>query len=175
MAKKIDNRDFFTRDAVSVAQDLLGKIICHEKDGFVIRGRIKATEAYRKNDDVTDANRETKKTAQFLTGGHLYFYNKKGEGRQRIDIVANNKDVAESVLIRWIDSYCEGPQIAVWALDIDPEDNGIDLLDKDSKIWIEDDGIAVVMNDPQPRKGLSENAETKKELLYFSAKEFIFK
>lgn len=45
-AKKITNRSFFTCSAEELAPKLLGKILCHkESDGFVIKCRIRVTEA----------------------------------------------------------------------------------------------------------------------------------
>lgn len=180
MSTRIKDRKFFTQPAEQLAKDLVGKIICHEivdeNEKFVIKCRIRGTEAYP-NDDVTDANREKEPTSQLLQGGHLYFYNRKGEGRQRIDIVANQAGVAESVLIQSVDPYDDGPQRVVWALDISEDEqlDGIDLLAEDSKVWIERDDAIVEINEPKPRKGLSDKAESKTNRLGFSIKSIIFK
>lgn len=180
MGTRIRDRKFFTQPAEQLAKDLVGKIICHEvgngNEKFIIKCRIRATEAYP-NDDVTDANREKGLTSQLLQGGHLHFYSQKGEGRQRIDIVANEAGIAESVLIQAVDPYNDGPQIAVWALDItaDEQLDGIDLLSADSKVWIERDDAVVELNEPKARKGLSDKAESKDGLLNFSVKKISFK
>jgi DNA-3-methyladenine glycosylase len=39
-------RDFFNRDTIVVAKELLGKVLVHEIDGLKIAGRIVETEAY---------------------------------------------------------------------------------------------------------------------------------
>ncbi len=178
MEKRITDRTFFTQPAEELAKALIGKIICHEvgdeNEKFVIKARIKATEAYRQTDDVTDANREKERTSQILEGGHLHLYTKKGEGRKRLDIVAGNKGIAESVLIRGLDAYTEGPQIVVWAMDIDDSADGMDLLAENATIWLVDDGTIVELQEAKPRKGLAETANTKDELLYFTAKNFKF-
>lgn len=162
----------FEIPAEELAPWLIGKILCHkDKDGFTIRCRIKVTEAYRKIDDVTDANRQSKPTAQFLSGGHIHFYNQKGEGRQRIDIVANIEGIAESVLICAVDPYDEGPQRTVWALDADEDSDGVYLLDEEnSSYWLEDDNAIVTLNEPVPRKNVED-----KTPLRFSAKSIEYK
>lgn len=163
----------FEVPAEELAPWLIGKLLCHE-DGegankFTIKCRIKVTEAYRKIDDATDANRQSKPTAQLLSGGHIYFYNQKGEGRQRLDIVANREGVAESVLICAVDPYDEGPQRTVWAIDADENSNGVYLLDKGTSYWLEDDGAIVSLNAPVPRKNIED-----KTPLRFSAKSIEF-
>lgn len=178
MEKRITDRAFFTQPAEELAKALIGKIICHEvgneNEKFVIKARIKTTEAYRHTDDVTDANRENENNAQLLEGGHIHLYTKKGEGRKRLDIVAGTAGTAESVLIRGLDAYVEGPQIAVWAMDIDDSADGMDLLAENATIWLVDDGTLVELQEAKPRKGLSETSNTKDELLYFTAKNFKF-
>lgn len=78
MEKRITDRAFFTQPAEDLAKALIGKIICHEvgneNEKFVIKARIKTTEAYRHTDDVTDANRENENNAQLLEGGHIHLY-----------------------------------------------------------------------------------------------------
>ena len=39
-------RDFFDRDTVQVAQDLLGKVLVRRMGGITLSGRITETEAY---------------------------------------------------------------------------------------------------------------------------------
>lgn len=40
-------RSFYTRDSLTVARELLGKILVHRLDGRTLAGRIVETEAYR--------------------------------------------------------------------------------------------------------------------------------
>lgn len=174
--KRISDRNFFMRPTETVAQDLIGKILCHsvEDGNFVIKGRITATEAYKNDEDVTDANRSTNPTAQLLSGGHLHFHYKTAEGRKRIDIVTNESGIAESVLIAEIDMY-NGPQKVVWAMNIGQDGNenffdGLDLVDPNSPIWLEEDGISVEINPPVQRKNV---LDTKP--LRFTVKAFSFK
>ena len=172
-AKKITNRSFFTCSAEELAPKLLGKNVCHkESDGFVIKCRIRVTEAYPTDDVVNDAVRAAKagkKTSQLSEGGRVYV--KSTRGSCRFDIIAGQQGDSESVLIRGLDSYAEGPFIASDALNITPILDGTDLLSSDSDIWIEEDGTTVEMNPPTTRIGLSESQE---RLLRFSAKSFTF-
>ena len=177
--KEIRDRDFFEQDALTLAHDLLGKIICHrkfygpeKKDEFINRGRIVATEAYLADESVNDANRSKKPTTQFLSGGHLHFH----KGYERIDIVANKEGIPESVLIREIDPH-NGPSLSVWALDLDSTADGVDLVTS-NEIWLEDDAATVTENEPRPRVGLSEKTATKEEInakQHYSVKEITFK
>lgn len=177
-------RELFTKPAEELAPWLLGKIICHqvhdEYGDFVICGRITATEAYRAKDDVTDSTRERSKiNSQHKNGGHLYVAKvMRVKDGCRFDIVANREGIGESVLIRGIDPYEEGPCIAAWALNISQALDGIDLLTpaKENGIWIRSDNAEIIQNDPTPRKNLGENAskESKEALLRFSIKEIRF-
>lgn len=40
------NRDFYIKDGITLAKDLLGKILVKEIDGVLYKGRIVETEAY---------------------------------------------------------------------------------------------------------------------------------
>ena len=172
-SKRITNRDFFTCEAEKLAEKLIGKIICHEvgegKNKFVIKVRISVTEAYRKEDDCLDDNKTQKNTSQNLIGGHIHFHNA-CEGRRRVDIVANFEGTPESVLIAGTDMY-DGPSKTLWALDIDDAKyDGVDLIDPNSKIWLEDDGTKALINPPIPRKNIKDQTP-----LRFSVAQFTFR
>ncbi len=174
MGKRITDREFFERKAEEVAQDLLGKIICRkEDDGFVIKCRITVTEAYPTNDSVNDnerAKKNGKSTVQSLNGGVLYV--KKHRDGYRFDIVAGKEGDSESVLIRGLDAYDEGPMISAYALNINCDLNGIDLTSVDSIVWIEDDNSTVIPNEPTKRVlGEKANIESVNKLLRYSIKE----
>ena len=173
MSNKIRDIKFFTQDAETLAKALLGKVLCHRtfdknNEPFIIRGRIMETEAYRACDAATDANRTKTKNSQYLSGGHLYFH----KGRERIDIVANQENIPESVLIRAIDSYGSHPSYVVWAMDFTSKDDGKDLLEKDDGtdcIWLEDDGCEIELNEPAKRVEIEDEAK-----LNFSIKALSF-
>lgn len=72
--------------------------------------------------------------------------------------------------------FNEGPYISAWALDINSDMDGIDLLNS-KEIWIKSDGAEIIPNEPTPRKNLGACAseEDKNALLRFTIKEIKFK
>jgi len=149
------DRAFFTVPAEELALWLLGKVICHQLPGEKdpIRFRINVVEAYGKDDPFCHAVKYTDKkrkgaTTQLEIGGTLYTH-----GRNCFDIVADEKGIAGGVLIRGAKNingdpdenyYYEGkgkPKKLSFALNIEPLMNGVDFLNKDEELWIEDDGF----------------------------------
>lgn len=159
---------FFEQPADVLAPQLLGKIICREfiedEIEFSIRGRITETEAYcRKEIDSACHDDEM----QYKKGGTIYFHKIRGNGS--FDIVANKEGVGEGVLIRHIDSYEDAMYKSTDAFYID-ELGGEYLLDSNSKIYLEYDGVEIEQNEPRKRKNLGVNIdeETKARLWNFS-------
>ncbi|MGE4554598.1 MAG: DNA-3-methyladenine glycosylase [Candidatus Paceibacterota bacterium] len=96
-------RDFYTRDTLEVARDLLGKyIIRNTKKGKII-GQIIETEAYIGPKDRASHAYLGKLTprneAEFLIGGHIYIYLVYGLYWQ-LNISTNLEGKPECVLIR---------------------------------------------------------------------------
>lgn len=71
-------REFFTRDGLTVAGELLGKVLVHETALGTIRGIITEVEAYMGVEDKgshTYGGRRTERTEpMFLEGGNSYVY-----------------------------------------------------------------------------------------------------
>ncbi len=71
-------RDFFTRDGITVAKELLGKVLVHETSLGPVRGMITETESYMGVEDKgshTYGGRRTERTEpMFLQGGNSYVY-----------------------------------------------------------------------------------------------------
>lgn len=71
-------QEFYQKDAVQSARDLLGKIIVRKYDGKIITVKIVETEAYCGAEDKASHahnNKKTKRTApMFKEGGHAYIY-----------------------------------------------------------------------------------------------------
>ena len=99
-------RDFFIRDTLTVAKELLGKILVLERDGKVYKGKIVETEAY--TDDPTDDAAHFHKGLTERTrvvkeaGGHIYIYNIYGI-YQCMNIIAEEEDVHGGVLLRGLE------------------------------------------------------------------------
>ena len=99
-------RSFFTRDALSVAEDLLGHFLVRQTEKGKIVARIVETEAYCGITDKachTFGNRRTERTeAMFLPGGHAYVYMIYGMNFC-LNVVAAGKDDPQAVLIRAVE------------------------------------------------------------------------
>ena len=151
-AKRINSRDFYTCNSEELAQKLIGKIICHDIDGEVIRFRITETEAYCENDTASHSCKYKSGNgvvSQHMIGGVLYVhYDNKDYPGSSFDIVANMEGVAESVLIRGgynlnnkNESYDSKPRLLGEALKIDYHLLNHTDLTESNIIWIEDDSF----------------------------------
>lgn len=103
MKMKILPREFYSRNTVKVAKDLLGKTLIRKIDGYTLAGIITETEAYRYKDDpashayrgITERNKamfgEVGKAYVYFTYGMYYCFN----------VVAKSESIdAGAVLIR---------------------------------------------------------------------------
>lgn len=102
------NRDFYTRDGLTVARELIGKTLVHRTGGRELRGIITETEAYM---GVTDkashayGGRRTQRTeTMYLRGGHAYVYLIYGM-YSCMNITASTDGNPEAVLIRCVMPY----------------------------------------------------------------------
>lgn len=98
-------RDFYTRDGLTVARELIGKTLVHRGGDRELRGIITETEAYM---GVTDkashayGGRRTKRTeTMYLMGGHAYVYLIYGI-YSCMNITASVDGNPEAVLIRCV-------------------------------------------------------------------------
>ena len=168
-------REFYLRDTVSVAKELLGKRIVRKVGRTEISGIITETEAYRHKDDpashahrnITERNKvmfgEVGISYVYFTYGMYYCFN----------VVAKNKKTkAGAVLIRAIHpekgiktmqknrkqdnikNLTNGPAKLTQALQITKEQYGLDLT-SDSKLYITE-GIDKKKITSSPRIGIKE-------------------
>jgi DNA-3-methyladenine glycosylase len=150
--------DFYKRDVLLTAPELLGKILVRTQHGIRVSGMIVETEAYRGEEDQACHARAgcTPRTAvMYGSAGRAYVYFTYGmhwmlncvcgndgypaavliravhplEGLEQI--AARRKDVKESL-------WCNGPAKLTQALGIDGALNGVDLCSKANGLWIED-------------------------------------
>ncbi|MEG0014528.1 MAG: DNA-3-methyladenine glycosylase [Cellulosilyticaceae bacterium] len=107
---KLLSRDFYLRDSLEVAKELLGKILVREEDGLVGKFRIVETEAYRGIEDKgahVYGNKRTERTRpMFEEGGITYIYLIYGM-YNCLNIVVNVKDNPQCVLIRAVEPLDE--------------------------------------------------------------------
>lgn len=73
--------DFFNRDAVLVAKDLLGKILCHKAGKLWRKARIIETEAYYMHEKGSHASLgfSPSRKALFMSPGTIYMYYARGK------------------------------------------------------------------------------------------------
>ncbi|MCM1327404.1 MAG: DNA-3-methyladenine glycosylase [Bacteroidales bacterium] len=96
-------RDFFTRDGIALAKDLLGKILVHHTRIGVIRGVITEVESYMGEEDKgshTYGGRRTERTEpMYHIGGTSYVYLIYGM-YSCMNIAAMTEGIPQAVLIR---------------------------------------------------------------------------
>lgn len=105
MLVKILDRQFYARDTLQVAQDLLGKKLVRVlPDGTMLSGIIIETEAYTNEDPACHAYRgkSERNAALFGPVGHAYIYFIYGNHFCLNTVARDNKTVAGGVLIRAI-------------------------------------------------------------------------
>ena len=103
-AKKL-TKNFYTRDVLIVAKDLLGKILVKKENSGVLAGKIVEVEAY--HGDVDEASHsyrgKTKRNEiMFESGGYLYVYFTYG-AHFCCNIVTGKKGQGTAVLIRAVE------------------------------------------------------------------------
>ena len=139
MFRRLDNADY-QQNAISLAEGLLGKLLCRKTGKKVLKLRITETESYYgENDTACHAHKgKTKRTSiMYLDGGHAYIYLCYGV-HWLLNIVSGKPDFPEAVLIRGVEGY-SGPGKLTKALSIDKTLNGENLI-KSKQLWIEDPG-----------------------------------
>lgn len=99
-------RDFYTRDGITVARELLGKILVHETALGTVRGIITETESYMGEEDRgahTYGGRRTQRTEpMYHIGGTSYVYLIYGM-YSCMNIAAMTEGIPQAVLIRKVE------------------------------------------------------------------------
>lgn len=136
-------REFFSQNTVILAKALIGKYLCRNIDGKIIKLMITETEAYDADGDTAcHAYKGMTKRNSVLFGesGHAYVYLCYGI-YYLFNIVSGYKGKAEGVLLRGVEGY-DGPGKLTKALNIDKTFYAEDLTTS-SEIWVEDLGMEV--------------------------------
>lgn len=148
-------KNFYDRDTVKVAQDLIGKKIVRIYNGQILSAIIAETESYRSDDPACHAYRGQTERNKALFGpvGHTYVYFTYGM-HYCLNIVARDTKnfVSGGVLIRAIipvegqeimaqrrkkvENIIDGPGKVTQALGINCNQIGIDVTDSNSEIYI---------------------------------------
>ncbi len=163
--RRLLSRSFFhEEDVLSVAKNLLGKVLVTQFSGIETAGVIVETEAYRGADDRAChayMNKRTKRTeTMFRAGGHAYIYLCYGL-HHLFNVVSGPEEVPDAVLIRAMEpvlgldemlrrrnlnrnqpKVSSGPACLSMALGIHKHMDGDRLWEK-SGIWLEDWSFAL--------------------------------
>jgi len=150
-------REFYTRDTLTVAKDLLGKHLVHNSSEGKTIGKIVEVEAYIGPNDAASHSYKSLKSKrteiQFGIGGFAYIYLIYGM-YYCFNVVTNIEERPEVVLVRAIEpieglelmkmrrkttklsNLCNGPGKLTIAMGISKEHYGIDLCE--DKIYFEE-------------------------------------
>ena len=153
-------RDFFRRDTVEVARDLLGRRLVRVVDGERLSGRIVETEAYVGQGDEAchaSAGRTKRNASMFGPPGHAYVYFIYGM-YYCLNFVTETAGFPAAVLIRALEplegvetmrenrdgraELTSGPGRLCQALAIDKGLDGADLCADDALLFVEE-GVAI--------------------------------
>jgi DNA-3-methyladenine glycosylase len=142
MISKRLQREFYIRDVLEVAPDLVGKIMVVRTEGNCFR-RFPVTdvEAYRGSDDrACHASKgRTKRTEiMYHDGGRLYVYLIYGM-YWMLNVVTGDAENPQAILIRGVESL-SGPGKLTKTLGIDRTFYGEDLTVSE-RLWFEDTGV----------------------------------
>ena len=171
--KKLGIQFYDRQDVVSIAKELIGKIIVTKFDGIITSGRIVETEAYIALTDRASHSFAGKRTArnEHMYAGPATSYVYICYGMHHLfNVVTNKKDVPDAVLIRAIEplkgitdmllrtnkkkpdySLTKGPGNAGKALGINKQHSGLNLLG--NEIFITEDKAAGYI--PVPEQQIS--------------------
>lgn len=146
-------RDFYERETVTVAKDLLGKILVRKLDGSILAGKIVETEAYLPYADPAAHNfigKTPRNEVLFGDAGFTYVHSI--HKYHCIDITTEKSSIPGSVLIRALEplngidemkklrnlnqltKLTSGPGKLCQALDITRILNGVDVTNPNSEI-----------------------------------------
>ncbi len=134
-------KNFFDRDVLDVAPDLVGKRLVTNIDGQLRSLIITETEAYRGEEDTAchASKGKTKRTEiLYRDSGTIYIYLCYGM-HWLLNFVTGGKDNPQAVLVRACEGKFNGPAKLTKHLGITGELNGENIYDN-PKIRIEDTG-----------------------------------
>ena len=140
-------RAFFSRDPVTVARDLLGRILFYRTPKGLLAGRIVETEAYTGEADPAShafRGRTARNAVMFGAAGHAYVYFSYGV-HYCLNVTADAPGVAGAVLLRSLEPLSgveiirrhgdDGPEVRLLSgpgkigrgFELDLKDNGRDF------------------------------------------------
>lgn len=160
-------RDFYNRNTLIVAKQLLGKVLVRKIGNKIIRAEIIETEAYcGPNDLACHASKGRTKRTEIMFGqpGHAYVYMIYGM-YHCLNIVTEKENYPAAVLIRGVERII-GPGKICRELKIDKNLNGVDII-KSKKLWIEKGDSKSIKIQKTKRIGVDYAKEYKDKLWRF--------
>ena len=143
-------QEFFIRDVLTVAPELLGKTLVRNHGDSLKRYTIVEVEAYRgEEDEASHARfgRTSRNSIMYARGGFVYVYLIYGM-YWMLNVVTGREESPQAILIRSLTGL-NGPGILTRALAVDKSFYGEDLLTS-NRIWIENSPLTpVVLNSPR--------------------------
>lgn len=134
-------QDYFLNRATELAPDLVGKLLCRQVDGEILRLRILETECYFGQEDTAchaHKGRTPRTDVMYLEGGRAYIYLCYGM-HNLLNLTTGAEGHPEAVLIRGLEGVC-GPGRLTKRMSIDRSLNTC-LLCPENQLWVEDDGV----------------------------------
>lgn len=131
-------QSFFDQNAVALAPQLLGKVLCRKTPDGILRLAITETEAYYTEADTAchaHKGRTPRTELLYHRGGCAYVYLCYGI-HSLFNVICGEAGVPQGVLIRGVSGY-DGPGKLTRAMGIDRSLNGIDLVHSD-ELWLEE-------------------------------------
>ena len=165
--------DFFDRDTVEVARDLLGKVLVRDVEGKLVWGRLVEVEAYLGPDDLAShssgGRRSPRNEVMYGPPGHAYVYFTYGM-HHCLNFVTRQAGMPQAVLVRALEpgpgvGRCSGPGLICRALDIDRELNGAALVPP--SIYVIDDDSPSRRLYTTPRIGIGQQGDWTERPLRF--------
>jgi DNA-3-methyladenine glycosylase len=157
--------EFFDRDTVAVARDLLGKVLVRTVDGRPLWGRLVEVEAYLGPDDLaahsSGGRRSPRNEVMYGAPGHAYVYFTYGM-HHCLNFVTREQGLPQAVLVRALEpgpgvGRCSGPGLLCRALDIDRNLNGAALVPP--TIYVLDDDAPSRRLYATPRIGIGQQGD----------------
>jgi DNA-3-methyladenine glycosylase len=170
---KVLGREFFARDTVEVANDLLGKVLVREIDGETLYGRLVEVEAYLGPDDRAahsyGGHRSPRNEVMYGEAGHAYVYFTYGM-HHCLNFVTREEGLPQAVLARALEpgpgvGRCAGPGLICRSLGIDRNLNGVELAPP--KLYVVDDGFRPERVFQTPRIGVYNSGDWAEKPLRF--------
>lgn len=153
--------DFFDRDTVTVAREVLGKLLVREVGGRPVWGRLVEVEAYLGPDDLaahsSGGRRSPRNEVMYGPAGHAYVYFTYGM-HFCLNFVTREAGMPQAVLVRALEpgpglDRCSGPGLVCRSMKIDRNVNGRKLAPPD--IYVVDDGAPRRRVFATPRIGIA--------------------